>query len=750
MEPTEDFGDSTPIPAFSDEEETPKLPTADEHTAGYAAETVNLVATLTDEEQKKLADTVWEDWDRDYRSGEKHRQHYADIIKLYTGLMPPKEAGYAQVHFGIILKAIQRLHARIYDQQLPSNGEFFGCHPMDATDVERSIRVAKHLNWAILTQVPNYVQNIDVLILQWFLYGSAFTYVYWDPISERPCHEVCATEDIILPYARKSTDPSLADMPRITRVCRKYRFGIDGIDVLAKSGYYDKVNCDAIFADKAGQPDRENSNDQIQETIDRASGVKPPEGDERDKDGRRVLLNQHRWWQLPGSDEYRPVEVTIDRDMRKLLCLKLRESEDQQDQARYNREKAANEASYAAAMEQFQAEMLVYQANVAAFPQPMIPPTVTLPPAPGEVTATPAPMPGETTATMPGMPPMPVPPPQPPEPAPPRMVPINSFTHYVCLPNPEGVYGFGIGYLLAGDNIMADAIASILVTSGKLASTATGIRSRQSKLSGGEFKIKPGEFPEVDVPPEQLDKVLFQLKFPPPDAGLWKVVEGCQQDADEISGAGDILSGEVGGSNETATTTQIRISQALQAISIQNKRFTRARTAEGQKFARLFSIYLSDKEYFPVVSPYKVGPPGEGNIGRIDYLQDCDIYVTADPRMASQPQRVQEATTALQTILSGPLAQIPQFFPLVIAAYRNLFIAMDRPDLVAGLESGGSAMAMMPAPGMPGMAPGAPQPGGPPQGEGPPEGGQKQPRPAPMEPPVPNAGPTPQNGAMAA
>src|SRR6185436_20951159 len=106
------------------------------------------------------------------------------------------------------------------------------------------------------------------------------------------------------------------------------------------------------------------------------------------------------------------------------------------------------------------------------------------------------------------------------------------------------------------------------------------------------------------------------------DPTLGNFINQMKEEGDEISGAGDILSGEVGGSNETATTTQIRISQALQAISIQNKRFTRARTAEGQKFARLFSIYLSDKEYFPVVSPYKVGPPGEGNIGRIDYLQD--------------------------------------------------------------------------------------------------------------------------------
>ena len=40
-----------------------------------------------------------------------------------------------------------------------------------------------------------------------------------------------------------------------------------------------------------------------------------------------------------------------------------------------------------------------------------------------------------------------------------------------------------------------------------------------------------------------------------------------------------LAEGEVGGSNETATTTQIRISQAMAAIAIWDKRYRRSRTA---------------------------------------------------------------------------------------------------------------------------------------------------------------------------
>lgn len=114
-----------------------------------------------------------------------------------------------------------------------------------------------------------------------------------------------------------------------------------------------------------------------------------------------------------------------------------------------------------------------------------------------------------------------------------------------------------------------------------------------------------------------------------------------------------------------------------------------------------------------------INPPSpliqEQYIGRIDYLEDVDITVTADPRMASQPQRVEEAQGIVNALNQDPV--IAQMMPLKIAAYRNLFIAMDRPELVAALQQ---SLMMPPAapPGAPGAPPaksGAGGGGGPPQ-----------------------------------
>lgn len=725
-------------------------PAHEQELQGSAPETVNLVSTLDEEFVKKLGQEVYDNIEEDLRSSEQFRERRTSIVKLALGIMPPRPDGHdtlAQVHYPIIMTAVSRIHARMYDQQFPSNGEYFGVKPTDQNDLGRTVRVAKHMNWQIEHQIPEYVPNHDAGLMQTLLYGSAFSIFYHSPEKNRPCHEFCATDDIILPYAFKSEDPHMADVPRITRVLRKYKHQLQK---LGRSGYY--VGAEELFPVDGSAGDEQSGNassKQMTETIDKYQGVeKPKDG----KTGARVLWEQHCWAQLPKSDEERPLIVTIDKATHKVLSVVLREDEDPVDRARFNREEAVNNAKYQADIEKWEMDMQAYMAGQQ---------TVTPMPMPGEMTPTVTPMPGEETTSRPDMlepaeiPPMgtpgPVmPPPQQPlppaTPESPKMVPINFFTHYRCLPNPEGIYGLGIGSLLEGHNMVADVVASQLIEAATLANTATFMYSKQAKLSRGEFMIKPGSGVETDLSPEQMkgDGGLRMITFPPPNPAMGEIIKDQKQEAAELSGAGDILSGEVGGSNETATTTQIRIAQAMAQITITNKRYTRARTAEGRNLARLNSVYLNDVEYFSTVDPFKGGQEGiqEHQVARADYLNDVDITVTADPRMASQPQRIAEANTALQVIMTNPMtAQNPV---LVHAAMRNLFVAMDRPDLVAAL--GEPQMPMAPQPGQPGapQQPGQTAPGGtPPNAETPPPGdGQVPAR-------VPNAGAQPSNGAFA-
>lgn len=758
-EPPMDEPEPAPDPEMEPlEPETPtKGPPTSDHIEGSAPESVNLVDHFSDTDAKKCADEVIRGFDRDWDSTTAWRERRDSQLKLYLGIMPPPPSGEmrTQVHYPIISVAVQRIKARIYDQQFPSNGEYFGAKPTDALDLERCVRIAKHMNWQIEHQIREYVPNHDVLITQCVLFGSAFSYMYWNSETDRPCHEACRTEDIVISYTEDCTDPEMSTVRRISRIIRKYRHELEA---LQDSGYY--ANVDEIYV-----PGQDNSNvgpgdstlneqdKPIRETVDRFAGTERPDDDPTLP---RKLIEQHTWYKLPGEDRERAVVITVDYSKRCLLCVKIREDEDPEDRARFNREKDANEAQYASAMQTYDIDRQHYLAGMTlmsamATQQPQ---DMTAPPMPGEMTSTPMPMPGEQSATMPGpMPPAPQPPTPPAEPAPVKMIPVNFFTHFVFDPNPEGFYGLGIGAMLEGHNIVADTIASQMVDAGTLSNCFTGIMSRQVKMSRGELKIKPGIINEVDLPPQDLKNAILPLIFKGPEPQLAQFIRDQKDEASELSGANEILSGEVGGSNETATTTQIRISQALAAISIMNKRYTRARTIEGRHLARLNSVHLGDEEYFTVVDPFKKVPPTATldeklaanppqQISRMDYLQDVDITITADPRMASQPQRFQEALQAWNLVNSSPMFQTNP--ALMMAAAKNLFVAMDRPEMVAALMT-------PPPPPPPGPPPGAPgQPPQPGPGQGPPQppNGAGAPRPKPQSPGprVPNAGPTPENG----
>lgn len=771
-EPTIDEGDGT---------ESITVGGIDEELAGKAPETVNLVDKILPSEQEEIAQRTFDLFESDWDSSEEFREKRAQILKLALGQMPPKEDGFSQIHYSIIMTAIVKLAARVYDQQFPSNGEFFGVRPTSAADLPRSVRVAKHMNWQILHQIPEYVPNHDQVIMQWYLYGSAFTFMYWNPVKNRPCHEMVPTEDVVLPYAypQWANDPSMSQLPRITRIVRKHRGGADGLDAWAKTGYYSQVNVDKLYDDDDGKESEVAGNmedgpsNPIREAIDRQSGSEKPESE---KPAYRELLEQHTWWKLDEWDDEKPVIITIDRETKRLIGFVIRADEDPEDRARYNREKQANDAAHELAMQQYEADMQAYQQNAiallggAALPGPALPGSqaITPPPAPGASDMTAPPMPGAMT---PSMPVAPVAPERKPLPAPPKLVPVNFFTHFICIPNPEGIYGFGIGTLLEGINLSADALGSALVDSAVRANMQTGIASREAKLGAGEIQVKPGTITKTELLPGEIDGAIKFLQYPKPEPTLGEVVQGLKEEAQELSGASDIMSGEVGGSNETATTTQIRISQALAAVSIQNKRYTRSRTEEGRKLARMNSVYLGDTEYFSVIDPFHNSPPsaddtyvpGQGvmrqeTISRTDYLEDVAITVTADPRMASQPQRFQEAMQAIQ--VASQLAPVAPWLqnnaPFWAALLKNVFTAMDRPDLVAlsqppppppppppGMAQPGAGMP--PPPGSPQAAqmhPGAPGPSGPPTRQGPP-----RPHPMPPGPRVPNAGPTvPANG----
>src|SRR6476661_6599332 len=94
----------------------PAKPPTTAMTAGYAQETVNLASVFSEEDLKKCGERICRDFDRDWDSSKKYRERRASILRLFLGDLPSpvdgEELAHAQVHYPIIAKAVQRIHAR--------------------------------------------------------------------------------------------------------------------------------------------------------------------------------------------------------------------------------------------------------------------------------------------------------------------------------------------------------------------------------------------------------------------------------------------------------------------------------------------------------------------------------------------------------------------------------------------------------------------------------------------------------------
>lgn len=728
---------------------------------------------------KDVGDMVVRHKEIDWKSSEDFRQRRARQIELFAGILPPRPEGQeniAQIHLPIIGQAVLLLHATIHGQLFPPGGAICGGAPTTPMSNDRAKRLGLHMNWQITQKIPEYIPAHDRGGMQFLIYGNAFSKWYYRDSKERPCFTMIQADDLILPYGAQSVDPNMSDVVRITQRMRYYRHELEAEQ---DAGYY--VNVEELY-EKDGEkvtdstPSRSAGNGSVSDTnrgpmadtMDKVQGQKEPGSDDGDNERPRIILEQHRWLKLPGENRERPVIATVDELTRKLLFLGIREDEDPRDRARFNREQAAADAAMEAQLAMHAQAMDQHQETVRQLTAPSVVPH----PETGEPVTVPSEVPPEA------LPEAPQPPEPPPGPKPVKMVPIDWFTKYDCIPNAEGIYAYGIGYLLEGANITADTMMSQIVAAMTLSLFPTYLYSRQARMGRGDLSLKLGGGVQVDLPPEQMQNAFFQLQFPPPNPNAIKIVESQQAQVQDFVGASEILSGEVGGSNETATTTEIRMSAARQNLAVMGIRYNRARAAELKLLARINSRTLDPVEYFAVATPEvpmvppPPPPPAPGmpplppppppdpikmeKVARDEYLEDFQITFTCDPNMASRPQLVGEAQKALQAAMSVPpgiLDPMAQAMTIRLA-YVGLLRAMGREDMAKVIEGSPppNPMQLMAAQqqhgggGPPGQKPG---PNGPPQpGKGPPNGQGNVPKPPAG--PAPPMGPGPNNGPPSA
>lgn len=619
-------------------------------------ETVNLVGVFTDEEVKKIALHTIDDYQADKESNTEHIKTFKRIYELYASVMRSKDwpfQGSANINDPIVTYSTLQVHGRLFDMLMPAKGNLWNSLPTRANDdqeTDRAERTEIFMNWYTRAKIADYRNSYDATIFQSVLFGSTFRNTYWDITEKRLRGEWIGVEDFVVEYTTKSTDPNMSDVDRYT--IRRHK-DADDIEMRIDSGEYAATAEErAKLMSKVVGDEDDDQTSEMRDVIAKSDGLTPEAGDRFMDNPERLVLEQYRKMRMPKAPErnrafdgkIHPVLVTIDHSTKIVLRIVLREEDDPTDAKRFAQE-----------MQAFQQAQ--QQADLHAQTGGMTPD-----PATGQM----VPMPAPPAAV-------------PPAPVKQREIPSN-ITHWGCFQG-EGFYYLGFGHFLGPLNEASNTLLNQQIDRSTQNNAGGGVISRQIRFQRGPIDRQPGQYTEVDAPPGAMKDGIQNWPMIPADSDGRFFLSHIDGRVGRVSGAGDTLSGEPVGSNETARAAMARQEQSQKQISVLSARMIGYLTCDARIMWRLFSVFLDETEYHDVVDAQD--KPRQLKIGRADFIADARVQPTADARLTSRAQRVGEAMDFFQFVCANEAApELSQNPAVRRAAIEKVLYAMDAHELI--------------------------------------------------------------------
>lgn len=681
------------------------------------------------------AKQVCDDFDRGWQSSEDYRKRRKKNYQLYTGHLQPRDLfkGCSNAHSPVMFERIHRLASNVFAEIMIDRETIFTVKPTGPDDYEQAEILTLHGNWQLRNELTDFVRQMERAVQEFFAGGSVFCHSYYDPVAKRNRHDVLNCEEFVLPYVWKTDQVDLSDVPWKVRIIRKYKH-----ELRALAGGADPESAATGWAQvpqvlSKAPPSWDVLDSPNRDQAAAHEGVRSPT---TDPTAPYVFLEYHGWMRMPGQEMPRPVCVTVSYPEKIVTKLYIREEEDWRDRARYDAqvgelERYQQDMQEMQAMQQQEADL---QARLSA----------------------PDMDPFDATTMQEGM--MqeePIPHPEPPAwvaegnvdemgnpaPAPVRRVPVEMFSHGVCIDNPEGILGLSLGTMLAKMNEIVDASLNAFFDAAMLGNVWSLIVPDMLDLGSSSIAVEPGKIFKVKgAVAEKLKDQIMELRAAQANPQLFDFARYFTETADSAAAAPGVLSGEPGKSGETFRGLATRREQATKQLSAAGIRFIAFMDNIVRNNAKLNAIFLPEDQIIQVadhytdVREYTVGPDGQPqadiHVGRDLYRRNYSVTFTADVRFASQTQRISEADEVL-----GMVTQIPPLqsnSALLYAAVAKALKARGQQDLIPMLGPAPPPptvpMGMMPPPmpGMPGMGP--PPPGGPP----PPNGAEPPPADVPL------------------
>lgn len=680
---------------FDDEDDTPFT---------YNEDSPNLVAEFAAHPKgrkflKECGEEVIAMFDREYEATEEYRKRMTKDWKIFAGELPMKDWPFqnaANCHVPIVLENVTRLTFRTYAELFGNWDNVYGFKPMGPESDRIAEILSQHGNWQIREQITDFKRQQHRGVLMFYMFGDVTCHSFYDDFLRVNRHEMITPEEFVIPYTYTSTQPDYSDVPWKAKIVYKYRHELQRL-----RDKWEKID-EVLDADK---PDWDTEPEtQMTDEINKLIGR---ERSEEDKNAPYKIIWWEGWYELPNQDMDRYCQVIVEHRSKKVLKLSFHEKEDWQEKIRYNEQMAQ--------LEEFRAAKAQYESAVAERSASM------------EAAAQQASMFGPLQQQIameelqrismeplePPMPPAWMDNPDDPEemPVKPRKVPINLFSHGVCIEPLVGNLGLSYGRMEADFNRAANTALSQFTDSATLSNVWSFITTDQTNFES-PFEIAPGKVNRVrNMSPQELKDSIIELKAQPANPQLLTIVDkmvGYGQSAMQAPAA---LSGEPGKSGETYRGLAARLEQATKQLSVAAGKYKDFLEQVLKNNAYLNSVFLPDEEIVHVSSSLMRGSQ-EIRVGRWMYEQNYKIEIRADLRFTSQAQRVQEADEIVMQSAQEPL--LANNIPFRWYAIKKALEARGRTDLIELM--GEPPMPQAPPTAPPG--PGGPSPNAPPQPHG--------------------------------
>jgi chaperonin GroES len=232
--------------------------------------------------------------------------------------------------------------------------------------------------------------------------------------------------------------------------------------------------------------------------------------------------------------------------------------------------------------------------------------------------------------------------------------PVECYTHYTFLENPDGFYGLGFGHLLGQLNLALNKLLRQTIDAATLANVGnhSGFANKQLAAKKGELQFQLGKFVTTESNAEDISKGIYQFKFPGPHNTIIAMIELLMSRSDRLATVTEALTGQTEKVMQPTTILAL-IEQSLQVFSTVYERVLGAWEIELEKHYRLNRKFMDPEEYFSVLDV--MGSVKEGHAAREDYEDDLQIQPVADPKMSTERQKLAKAEAEYNVGMSSPL-----------------------------------------------------------------------------------------------